>query len=125
MRNYEDERDQWIAHLGYYPQIAMIMSAMVSQPPIVDRILGHLALELAHRFGGWVTMPGPVWPPAGHWTYRPDLPLPLQEYEKYPLPGRILNFFQTKDQAREPYFQILDVEAFDAWLRHPLFFLIK
>jgi len=126
IQEHEDERNQWLSHLGYYPKVDLIIGAMVSRPPlVVDRILGHLALEMASRFGGWVDVDDLVWPPAHHWSYRPDLPLPLREYEKDPLPGRILTFFRTKNQVREPYFQILDIEAFGAWLRHPLFFLIK
>jgi len=86
---------------------------MVSQPPlVVNRILGYVALEMARRFDGWVDVEDIAWPPAHHWGYRPDLPLPLHEYEKDPLPGRILTFFRTKGQVREPYYQVFDVEAF-------------
>jgi hypothetical protein len=99
---------------------------MVSRPPqLINTMLGYVGLEMARRFGGWVKMPGTVWPPTRDMPWKSDSVFPDPAFDNEPLPGRVLTFFRNEGQARKPYFQLLDVEAFEAWLQHPSFFLIK
>jgi hypothetical protein len=130
---YEEERRQWLVGVGFHPAQYIWMNAGTSAR-INHAILGHMALTLARRYDGWVDLNGAITPP--HLfvrledVYNPP-PGSLEKIHAHViglLPGRVAELYYMTAGGHEGHkwvSHVLDVEAFEAWLRHPEFHLIK
>jgi hypothetical protein len=127
---YEEERRQWLVGVGFHPAQYIWMNAG-SRDSINHAILGHMALTLARRYDGWVFLNGPILPPqlfVGLEDFYNPPPGTLEKIHAHVigmLPGRVAENYYMTASGHEWVSHVLDVEAFEAWLRHPEFHLIK
>ena len=135
-----DEVAQWVAQVGYFPEHAIVLSAMCNRP-IDHRILGQMALHLAERYGCIINLSGPFYPPrdvAGLPLWQQPAPPREGGTDADPLwvdpriqpfvyrgPGRIFEFRYMAGEDRPWYSNAADVDAFRAALDDPRFRLIK
>jgi hypothetical protein len=102
---YEDgEKESLQEKLGFVPKELILVSAMCNQP-LDHRLLAHLLIELAGKFGA------DLMDLHGELNNRPDLP------------GKIIEIPSAEHPGFVPI--IVDVEFLKNWLNHPNFHMIK
>lgn len=125
----EVEKEQVIEATGYYPQQAISIYVGCNRP-IHHRILGHLALFLAERYGGLIHLDGAITPPLqpGRNYKLKDYPWhTLEEIHDYvqSLPGRVIEVLYEVDMVRLWVYHIVDATFMRAWLKQSHFHMIK
>lgn len=128
---YEDATaEQWIAQLGFRPAEEVGLWAGCKDP-LDHRILRHLALILAERYGGILDLDG-AWCPPMDLDWLPDVdpdgfwqkPVGAVPYA-YAGPGRIYELHYITARNTHWYSNLADVEAFRYALQGEHFWLIK
>jgi hypothetical protein len=125
----EWERAQVIQLIDYDPQQELGFFAGCHRP-LDHRILGHLALFLAERYGGLIDLSGAITPPLQpnwHYNMRGYYRPTLEEIHQFVqgLPGKVIEVPYGEETGKPWVFHIVDATFLRAWLQHPHFHMIK
>lgn len=122
----QEEREQWLQHLGFIPEQNITIYAGCNHP-IDHRILGQLVLLLAERYDGIINLEGALYPPDE--PGRDLFDVTIEEVEQYvkelPLPGRIFHMYYSTGRNTRWLYHLVDADFLRAWLQHPQFHMIK
>ena len=133
---YEEEKDQLIAKLGYFPEQIMVISAPTNAE-VAHYTLSHFALDCAERYDGIIDLGGPVYMPTNlgesnisytnvksTWDNRLDSPQD-REYPNFFDPGRVFTIYFGPANETQDYTSYVDVVCFRARLQSGRYHLIK
>ena len=125
----EWEKEHVAELIGYIPQQELGFFAGCNRP-LDHRILGHLALFLAERYGGLINMSGAITPP-----FKPDRQYSIRQYPRHTLeeihefvqglPGKVIEVLYGEEVGKPWVYHIVDATFLRAWLQHPHFHMIK
>jgi hypothetical protein len=127
---HDEMRRQWLSAVGFHPAQHVWINAS-SRHRINSLILGRIALTLAQRYDGWIDLNGAIIPPQlfprleDFLNPSPESLIQIHEYVTSTLPGRVAEMYYTAYAGYKWVSHKLDVEAFEAWLRHPDFHLVS
>ena len=122
----EEDREQVIALLGYYPPQGLQIDAFCNGK-IDHLVLGHLILSLAERYEGIIDFHGQIAPPLSLDDYLNPSPEVLQDISAYvqALPGKVYERYYTTGRMTPYVSHMVDTTFMRGWLQNPRFHMIK